>query len=228
MLKKFIIFLLLCSMALTMAACGTDTKTEGGQKTDNGIIQSDNEDNAKELSMEALRNAADTPEENFDYLIYDGVVYLSGYFGTSGIVVIPDEIEGCPVVEISDGAFRNNENIKAVKIGSNVKTIGDSAFINCTGLEYVLFGDSVEEVGDYAFAGNPNVKEFSLNEGLLSVGTTAICEAEVPVLIPESVKEIGDNAFRQPVQVYAGSYAEEYIVDYANNYSGEFVYEIIE
>ena len=84
-------------------------------------------------------------------------------------------------------------------------------------MEYVLFGNSVESVGEAAFVGCGSMKEFRLNEGLLTVGDLAICGAKVPTVIPRSVKEIEIDGFGQPVKVYKGSYAESYIVDCANN-----------
>lgn len=237
-MKKLLVICILSCMMLMTVACGGGADTgssTNNQQTNSNVSQNDEiekdsetDNHVTELSMEVLENAPETPAEELDYLVYDGVAYVSGYLGISEIIVIPEELEGCPVVDISDGAFRNNENIKAVKIGDNVKTIGDSSFVNCSSLEYVLFGKSVESVGDGTFVGCANMKEFRLNEGLISVGELAICGAEVPTIIPKSVTEIGLNGFKQPVKVYAGSYAEEYIVDYAANFGAEFVYEIIE
>ena len=236
MKRKVIVGLLLCMMC-TLYGCGTihaddapnkDSVVQDTDKNNDKNTEENNDKNTEELSIEMLKNAKETPTEEFDYLVYEGNVYLNGYLGQSDVIIIPDEIEGYPVVDVGDGSFRNNANVKAIRFGANVKRIGASAFGNCTSLEYILFGKNVEEVGDYAFSGNPNVKEFILNEGLLKVGKLAICEAEIPVIIPKSVVEIGESGFRQPVKAYAGTYGEQYLVNYAANFSDEFVYEIIE
>lgn len=236
-MKKLIMMCILSCVMLITVACSENTDvgvSANNQQGENNNIQNDvdenleEENNSIELSIEMLENMPETPAEELDYLIYDGVAYVSGYFGTSDIIVIPDEIEGCPVIEISDGSFRNDEEIKAIKIGSNVKIIGDSAFANCTALEYVIFGNAVERVGDYAFVACVSMKELRLNEGLISVGEVAICNTELPTIIPKSLTEIGANALGQPLKVYAGSYAEAYIVEYAENFGAEFIYEVIE
>ena len=233
MKRNLVIGLSVC-LACILIGCGTVSTEENPKESQQTTKEdaSENENALKNedetLSIESLANMKETPEEEFDYFIFEECVYLNGYLGESEVIIIPDEIEGYPVVDIGDAAFRNNTNIKAVRIGNNVKTVGKNAFINCSALEYVVFGNSVESVGQFAFIGCANMIEIQLNEGLLTVGEQAICSAEVPTIIPRSVTEIGLNGFKQPVKVYKGSYAESYIIDYANNYGAEFVYEIIE
>lgn len=212
---------------LTSVACGNTN--EGNAQGQNAVTPSmDNESNiVTELSMEVLENAEETPAEEFDYYIYEGEVEITRYKGESEIVVIPDEIEGCPVVKVGRSAFVNNEVLKAVKIGDNVKVIGDDIFINCTSLQYAIFGDNVEEVGRSCII-NCDLKELRLNEGLLKIGDLAFQKTEVPLVIPKSVVEIEGALLGDNVQVYAGSYAEEYIINFVENYGGEFHYEVIE
>lgn len=232
-MKKLVLLMLITSIILLCIGCGNSG--DSGKNTENGQIQGDRQnesseakDNNQKLSMEFLENAPVTDKGEFVYFTYDGVAYISEFIGSSEVVVIPDEIEGCPVVEISDAAFRNNEIVKAVKIGKNVKRIGEYSFINCTSLEYVLFSESVEVIGKSSFVNCASMVEILLNEGLKTIEDGALCRAKVATVIPQSVVEIGLNGLAQPVKVYSGSYAEEYIVDYAANYGAEFIYEVIE
>ena len=236
-MKKIIVILLMACMMFSTVACENNNESgnDNSNVEDENVVNDLNEfediegsETPNELSMEVLANADETHSEDFKYLVADGAVYITGYLGEGGIVVIPDEIDGYPVVEITKTAFRNNDNIEALKIGNNIGKIGDYAFANCIALQYVLFGDSVEIIKEYAFVGCSNMVEIRLNEGLLTLEEQATCPTIVPLIIPRSVVEIGYNGVRQPVQVYAGSYAEEYIVDYAASYGSEFVYEIIE
>lgn len=229
-MKKILVMCLLGCMMLTSVACG-NTNEESAQGQDTVTSSVDNESNiVTELSMEVLENAEETPAEEFDYFIYEGEVVITRYKGESEIVVIPDEIEGCPVVEVGRGAFLNNFDIKAVRIGNNVKVLGYETFANCFSLQYVIFGDNVEEVGSDCFTQASEMVEIRLNEGLLKIGDTGffIPQPVVPIIVPKSVVEIGEAAFPTGVQVYAGTYAEEYIINYAENYGGEFHYEVIE
>ena len=236
MKRRIIVGFIICIMC-ALVGCGTVNAEELPKDTtsqDEGLVNAGTEkesESQKEedvLSIEALSKMQETSKDEFVYFAYEGVVYITEFTGNSECVIIPNEIDGNPVVEISNTAFRNNTNVKAVKIGDNVKKIGDYVFANCSSLEFVLFGDRVENLGEGAFVGCASVKEIRLNEGLLTIGNLAICEADVATVIPRSVIEIGRNALSQPVKVYKGSYAESYIVDYANNYGAEFVYEIIE
>jgi len=236
-MKRKIILGFIVSMMCALVACGNPQTNENPKDTTSQDEGKNNTDTEKEseaqnddtsLSIETLSKMKETSKDEFSYFTYEGVTYITEFVGDSECVIIPNEIDGTPVVEISNTAFRNNTNVIAVKIGDNVKKIGDYVFANCSSLEFVLFGNSVENLGEGAFVGCASVKEIRLNEGLLTIGNLAICEADVPTIIPRSVIEIGRNALSQPVKVYKGSYAESYIVDYANNYGAEFVYEIIE
>lgn len=236
MKKRVVLGFIICIMC-ALVGCGAvnaeelpkdTTSQDEGMGNDDTEKESESQKDEVELSIESLSKMKETSKDEFVYFSYEGVAYITEFIGDSECVIIPNEIDGNPVVEISNTAFRNNTNVKAVKIGENVKRIGDYVFTNCSSLQFVVFGNSVESVGDGVFVGCASMKEFKLNEGLISVGELAICGAEVPTIIPRSVTEIGLNGFKQPVKVYKGSYAETYIVDYANNYGAEFVYEIIE
>lgn len=240
MMKKSLIIGLIICMMCALIGCGnvhaeekpkTDISSQDSGNSKDNTEESEEQKESEELSIETLSKMSETSKDEFVYFAYEGVVSITEFIGNSECVVIPDEIDGCPVVEIGDTAFRNNFDIKAVRIGNNVKKVGVGAFANCSSLEYVLFGNSVESIGEAAFSGCGNVKEIKLNEGLLTIGHLGLCNAEVPTVIPRSVIEIGLNGLMQPVKVYKDSYALEYVIDVANSYAnagGEFVYEIIE
>lgn len=227
----------LCSVMLWVCSCGTatesnDTSKENQSVENESVNQEVNEESNDEaaqmlLSMKALSEAEETAKEDLEYEIFEGVVFVSGYNGDSVVLVVPDEIEGYPVVEITRTAFRNDENLKAVRIGNNVKYIRDEAFVNCENLEYVMFGESVEILEENAFVGCWSLKEVSLNEGLTTIGELAIpYGAEEPITIPKSVTTIEDGAIDN-VKVYAGSYAEIRMAEFATMYD-DFKYEVIE
>lgn len=223
--------LVIAVMSLMLGACSSNAQT-----TDN--ITQDNDENISietdknlqenvELSIETLSNTEETSSDEFRYVEFEGEVIISEFIGESEIVVIPDEIEGSPVIEISRTAFANNESVKAVKIGNNVKIIRDRVFGNCTSLEYVILGESVEVIEDDCFLNCYSMKEIQLNEGLLTIGELVFPDTDEPLIVPRSVTSIGDGAFGMPVQVHAGTYAEEFMKTYATYYNG-YTYEVIE
>ena len=232
-MKKVLYLCLISIVLLGTTACGKIKENENNDKNNNGTNAGETEKEntnkePSEINIEILKNLKETSKDEFVYFAYEGVAYITEFIGESEYVIIPNEIDGNPVVEISNTAFRNNRNVKAVKIGDNVKKIGKGVFANCSSLEYVLFGKSVETIGESAFVGCASMKEIRLNEGLVSVGKLAICNTEVPTIIPKSVTEIGPSGLSQPVKVYKGSYAEQYITNYAANYGAPFQYEVIE
>ena len=101
-----------------------------------------------------------------DFIIENGV--LKKYVGLGGDVVIPDHVTG-----IEFGAFYCNSSISSVVFPSGLKEIEREAFNSCTQLESITLPESLQMIGAHAFA------------------STALQE----VIIPKSVKSIGDGAF---------------------------------
>ena len=85
-------------------------------------------------------------------------------------VVIPDEYNGLPVVEIKSAAFMNMNSIKTVTVGNNVKKIGADAFRDIQNLESVSLGGGVEYIGDEAFGGCGKLTDVVLSDSLKFFG----------------------------------------------------------
>ena len=100
----------------------------------------------------------------------------TGYIamGVNGLrgkdVVIPDEYNGLPVVEIKSAAFMNMNPIKTVTVGNNVKKIGADAFRDIQNLESVSLGGGVEYIGDEAFGGCGKLTDVVLSDSLKFFG----------------------------------------------------------
>lgn len=135
---------------------------------------------------------ADFEENNYSTRVnYDGTVTICRFkHMVAGDLVLPDEINGMPVSEIS----------------------GD-AFSNC-GLTSVVLPKGVKRIGEWAFAFG-DFTEFVLPDGVTTVASHAITGADLQtVVVPASVTEIGKDAFSSNVAltlvVEKGSYAESY------------------
>ena len=155
-----------------------------------------------------------------DFEIVDGV--LVKYLGKSKYVLIPASVKkideaafmGCKSLErvvipnsvrkIKDKAFEDCENLASVVIPESVKYIGHLAFKNCKSLKSVEIPDTVKQIGLSAFAGchiqNLNHAELLIKNGLaLSNDETVLLycadASMTSVVIPDSVKEIRENAF---------------------------------
>ena len=114
------------------------------------------------------------------------------------------------VIEIDEDAFRGCIGLESITIKDGVKKIGDRAFMGCEQLQHINIPKSVTSIGLSAFEGctgltSINVDEKNSNyksiDGVLfsKDGKTLI---QYPIeknatnyIIPNSVTEIGDNAF---------------------------------
>lgn len=117
-------------------------------------------------------NAA-TPNEVSDFWVkpYGAGVEIAEYYGTRKDVVIPDTIDGKPVVRIGMGAFLR-AGITSVEIPKTVTTIGA-----------------------FAFNGN-SLTSVELPEGLTKIDATAFYANQlVTANIPSTVTSIGQGAF---------------------------------
>ncbi len=125
------------------------------------------------------------------------------------------------VAVIGEGAFQNAVLLQKITIGEKVKTIGASAFANCSSLtaltiaggdqalslgasafsgcanlQSVALPDRIVAVSEYAFAYNTALDEITLGENLESIGSYAFAQTAIEEIdIPDSVSEIGSNAF---------------------------------
>lgn len=142
-----------------------------------------------------------------DFIGDEGV--LVKYTGHDSFVEIPSYVH-----EIADGAFKNNSDIKNVKIPDSVQKIGKRAFFGCKNLSQVDGMKGVKEADNYAFTYScliPNDnKAVALNgvlfgadvpdDGKLPAAITVAqnsfygCTAKV-LEFKEGLKRVGEMAF---------------------------------
>ena len=97
----------------------------------------------------------DAQAEQFGDLYYgvnDSNVWIFGYTGLGGDVVIPSEIDSMPVTTIDRDAFENITSITSVTFPTSLTTIAHYAFYGCTGLANVTLPVSVTDISYGVFA----------------------------------------------------------------------------
>ncbi len=142
--------------------------------------------------------------------------------GDTGVttMTVPGEIEGVPVEEIDDSAFRNCEKLTSVTLPDSVRRIGVRAFQSCYALKEIDLPNGLEEIGSSAFiwcsklesvnipgnvgvikasafSGCSSLKEVFIQDGVTAIEKNAFsgCTQILKVFIPETVSEIGEEAF---------------------------------
>ena len=171
------------------------------------------------------------------YSVNDGKVTVEGFADVFFIphLVIPETIEGMPVVAI-DGSRFSKSNIESVVFPTsleriewsqfaecsrltsvsfaaegNLKKIGRYAFQNCP-LTCVSIPASVETIDDYAFKSNSSLTSvsFAAEGKLKKIGSYAFQYCPLThVVIPSSVQEIAGNAFYDCKILTSVSFAAE-------------------
>lgn len=138
-------------------------------------------------------------EEALTISIYDDVAAVTSCRKTaSGVIDIPSEKDGIPVVMISDYAFENCTKITQVNIPSSVTKIGSNAFESCISLKKVAFAGSSCVISSAAFKYCSVLEDITLPSTLKTIPEEAFygCTSLPSLNIPQTVEFIGKEAFR--------------------------------
>lgn len=117
----------------------------------------------------------------------EGYVVI-GYEDGISSLVIPESIDGVPVVAIGERAFRDCSSLKGdVVLPKSIVAIEKEAFMNADGLNgRIYFPQSLKVISDRAFYG---------------------CQSlQGDLIIPDSVETIGDEAFSHCVEIGSAAY----------------------
>lgn len=149
-----------------------------------------------------------------DMSMQTAVAFITGYNGDEEVVVIPDTIDGVPVVMVNGGDFKNKEKISYLVLPATVEKV--SGFSDCPRLTYVDLGGTGEVVYG-ASTDNPRTYH---PHGVLVVGASTFenCPSLTTVVNGDMVIEIGARAF-------AGSGLKEFEIKSAVCKIGGFVFD---
>lgn len=151
--------------------------------------------------------------------VSNGKVTITGtYSPLVGSILIPETIDGMPVVAIGAEAFKSNTELEGIGIPPSVESIGNRAFQFCYNLQTVLMKtttvtriedytfdtcaisilwlpDTLTYIGEGAFIRGGVFEE--IPQTVTYIGAYAYSDTEIEmIMLPESVTTIGDHAFR--------------------------------
>ena len=160
---------------------------------------------------------ADNTNGNFTYSVSNSRVTITGYKGYNSEVIIPSEIDGCPVTTIGRYVFKYCQNLTSIHIPSSVTYIYQYAFYyrdsegddrqlsikklyiddllswnNCYHDYYTGLGTSHD-----LYLNGDLVTDLVIPDGVTSIGDYAFygCTGLTSVTIPNGVTSIGGSAF---------------------------------
>lgn len=92
------------------------------------------------------------PASAFSYTISKAkTVKITGYISHAEKVMIPDNIEDCPVIAFNKDVFKNNKKITSVVWPASIPVIPKEIFFGCTALKEITIPEGVTEISEKAF-----------------------------------------------------------------------------
>ncbi|MBQ6931161.1 MAG: leucine-rich repeat protein [Clostridia bacterium] len=135
----------------------------------------------------------------YTYTVGDGKATITTCDKTaSGIIEIPSELGGYPVVKLAIRAFENCDLITGVTIPDSVTGLGDGVFDSCSALKEVTIPGSVKIVPQSAFDKCSKLSKVILGEGIEKISYCAFwrCGSLKTITLPQSLLRINDDAFK--------------------------------
>ena len=100
---------------------------------------------------------------DFKYIVINVNIYICGYVGSDEKVEIPSEIDGMPVVGITDNAFAKT-SAQEITVPSSVSEFGKNAFGEEDGEARTIVAEEGSPAEAYALSTGMNLKKFSAKD----------------------------------------------------------------
>lgn len=171
--------------------------------------------NKNEMLAPVLMNQPKTVPENLDWEYYEsnGKIIITRYLGTDTDVIIPEELDGFSVTDLTENVF-SGKGITSVFMPDTIEKIGHSAFSGCDKLTDVTLSNNLTVLPSSTFFGCTSLFQIELPSSLKEIHISSFEETNIRNLyIPENVDSIiAKIAHTMPVSI------ENYIVDENNRY----------
>jgi hypothetical protein len=102
--------------------------------------------------------------------VVDGAIALNEYLGNDADVIVPAELNGRKVVNITEEAFKGHTNLKSVTITGDIQKIADNAFEGCE--NFTIYG--VPNSATHRFASRNGIRFKNANKPTVKYATVTL------------------------------------------------------
>lgn len=150
-----------------------------------------------------------------------GGIQISAYKGDDKDVIIPDSIDGKPVIRIGEKAF-HCKKIESVVVPETVTEIGMMAFCDCNMLESITIKGPIRDIPKECFLSCRHLEHIELPDTIEYIGEEAFfsCKSLGAFKFPKSLKMIGRDAFHYAK--FTSVSIENVALSVSSFYSAEF------
>ncbi len=163
-----------------------------------------------------------------DGLLYtegETAITISNYIGSSETLTIPPSINGKPVTAIADAAFSGCTMLGTIEIPASVTSIGEWLAFDVGGISYKvdaanthyqsIDGALLTKDGKTLLAGTGTVSHYRVPDGVEVIRDGAFTRYHTlkTVTLPESLRTIGEDAFKECTALTTVTCAERGLVE---------------
>lgn len=233
MKKKAIVCIGVLTAAFMLAGCGkngesssTMASSQSGEASNSSVSSEQKEPSTGELTLEDVLAAPETDPSEFNWSSEEGGLCLRSCLSKDDIIVVPEEVDGEPVVRIDTNGL-NFLECRALVLPDSVEDLEQGSLGVMDNLEILVYGAGMKEDLFMTAANLPNLKILFVREGAKNVPQCMVLNATdlQKVYFPASLTEetlqqddillnCGDPTFI----VEPGSAAEQYAIDNGYKY----------
>ena len=136
-------------------------------------------------------------ESSFEYTLEEGSITFDKYTGSERNIIIPEKVNGTPIVRIRHSAFAGS-TVKSVVVPSTVTEIDAFAFQDCRFLKKAVLKKGLKTLEANAFEGCTLLEDIKLPSTLTELGAGAFrgCSSLKEIVIPDSVTGNCNSTFQ--------------------------------
>lgn len=164
----------------------------------------------------------------YGYYIVDGKITITDYVGSALQIVIPDEIDGMPVISIGKTFSGTDNTVEKITLCENITYLDMTAFKNNTSLQEVVLSQNITEIPREAFYNCTSLKSVTMPQGITSIGDYAFYRTAIgQIVMPSALNHIGMYAFYECKNLTSVTFSDgEKTIDKSAFYKCEFLSEL--